>query len=112
MGKVFKWRNGIRPNQYQIVKGIVYMLSRNDPSVVIKFDQSRLEEVLKYSWSAHPFWNGEKYICHRYRDDQGNWKVISLGKHLGYGRGYKHQNGDAYDFTSTNMVRNIPWSKA
>ena len=109
---MFKWRNGIRPNQYQIIDGIVHMFTRNDPSVVIKFDQSRLEEVLKYSWSSHPHLNGNKYICHRYVDDNGKWKVIGLSGHLGYGHGYKHKNGDMFDFTSANMVKNIPWSRA
>lgn len=103
-----KRRYGIRPNQYEIIDEVVYMQSHNNPSKVIKFDEDRLQKVLKYSWDAHPQMNGKVTACYRYRElETGKWKCISLSKHLGYPRGvFMHKNGDPLDFRSENMVLN------
>ncbi len=104
MAKPPKRKYHARPNTYQIVKGTVYMLTRNDPSKVLKFDADRLTEVLRFSWSVHAFKNGADYVSHRYHDTDGKWKIIPLATYLGYGRGFIHKNGDILDFTRTNMI--------
>ena len=111
MSKAPQKRNGIRPNNYFTRKGIVYMQTRNDPSVILKFDKKDLPKVLEYSWSTHPFkGKGNITVSHRYRElKTGKWKEIYLSTHLGYGKGWCHRNGDILDFTSVNMVKKGYW---
>ena len=106
-----KRRYGIRPNKYEIRKGVVYMMTRNDPSTIIKFDKKDLEKVLEYSWSTHSFkCRGNTTVSHRYRElKTGKWKEMYLSTHLGYGKGWCHKNGDILDFTSKNMVKKGYW---
>lgn len=90
---------------------IAYIVTRNLPPETIIIDSADIEKVNKYSWSAHAHLNGKNYICHRYRDIDGKWKIITLASILGYGHGWKHTNGNVYDFRKENMVVNNPFNK-
>lgn len=106
MYKAPKKKYHCRANNIEVVDGVAYIHTKNDPSITIILDAEDVPKIEMYSWSAHPHFNGVKYICHRYFDVDGKWHSFSLASRLGYGHGWKHANKNVYDFRKVNMVKN------
>jgi hypothetical protein len=94
-----------RLNTYIKNGDITYIVTRNLPPQTVIIDTCDVKKVNMYSWSAHPHLNDIKSICHRYRTTDGKWHSVGLAGLLGYGRGWKHLNGNLFDFRKENMAK-------
>ena len=81
----------------------IFKTNQKNP-VEFTVDVDDIDKVLEHNWECHPYYNGEKYIVYRYRDEHRKWKVLPLSRHLGFGKGYAHINGNRLDLRKENMV--------
>lgn len=82
-----------------------YIKLKNGKQIIV--DKADLEKVLMLTWESHPYHNKAEYVCHRFVDENGKFKCISLASYLlgTNGKSYTHKNGNTLDYRRVNMVK-------
>lgn len=89
-------------NSYRIEGDVAIFTTDQKNPVEFIVDVENIDKVLEHKWAAHPCTHGI-YVAHRYVDESGKWRVLSLFKHLGYSKAYMHSNNNVFDFRKDNI---------